>query len=134
MPTESVLVAASCEQPTDAEAAVKELGTAGSASADISLLSADKGDPLLIVHSTTEEAEHVRQTLDAHHPRMEEGGPANATQVLATYIFQKGFVENQMHYASTISVVLLVLALLFAGIQLWVTHGDFSIGGGRQDA
>lgn len=64
---------------------------------------------------------------------MTEGGPANATQVLATYIFQKGFIENQMHYASAISVILLVLALIFAGVQLWGTRGDFSIGGVNQN-
>lgn len=63
---------------------------------------------------------------------MTEGGPANATQVLATYIFQKGYVENEMHYASAISVVLLLIALVFAAVQLVATRGDFSIGGGRQ--
>jgi ABC-type sugar transport system permease subunit len=62
---------------------------------------------------------------------MTEGGPANSTQVLATYIFQKGFMENQMQYASAISVVLLLLALVIAGIQIIGTRGDFSIGGGE---
>lgn len=64
---------------------------------------------------------------------MTEGGPANSTQVLATYIFQKGFVENEMHYASAISVILLLLALVFAGVQMWGTRGDFSIGGADQN-
>ena len=62
---------------------------------------------------------------------MTEGGPANTTQVMATYIFQKGFVENQMPFASAISVIMLLLALLLAGLQLMATRGDFSIGGGR---
>ncbi|MCL6454618.1 MAG: sugar ABC transporter permease [Alicyclobacillus sp.] len=62
---------------------------------------------------------------------MTEGGPANTTQVLATYIFQKGFVENQMPFASAISVILLLLALLLAGLQLLATRGDFSIGGAK---
>ena len=62
---------------------------------------------------------------------MTEGGPANSSQVLATYLFQKGFAENQMNYASAISVVLLLLALTLAGLQLLFSRGDFSIGGSR---
>lgn len=62
---------------------------------------------------------------------MTSGGPANSTQVLATYIFQKGFAENHMNYASAISVVLLLLALILAGIQLLFSRGDFSIGAGK---
>lgn len=62
---------------------------------------------------------------------MTEGGPANSTQVLATYIFQKGFFENSMHYASTVSVILLLVALVIAGIELLVTRGDFAIAGSR---
>jgi len=42
---------------------------------------------------------------------MTEGGPANSTQTLATYIFQTGFTLNEMHYASAIAVVLFVLSL-----------------------
>ncbi len=43
MVSETVLVAASYEQPADAEAAVKELGGAGFEEGDISLLYTDKG-------------------------------------------------------------------------------------------
>jgi ABC-type sugar transport system permease subunit len=60
---------------------------------------------------------------------MTAGGPANSSQVLATYIFQKGFTEGDMTYASAISVVLLALALIIAAIQLIGSRGDFSIGG-----
>jgi raffinose/stachyose/melibiose transport system permease protein len=42
---------------------------------------------------------------------MTEGGPANATQTLATYIFQTGFTLNEMHYASAVAVVLFLLSL-----------------------
>lgn len=62
---------------------------------------------------------------------MTEGGPANSTQVMATYIFQKGFIENSMQYASTISVILLLVALIIAGIELIATRGDFAITGVR---
>jgi raffinose/stachyose/melibiose transport system permease protein len=60
---------------------------------------------------------------------MTSGGPANSTQVMATYIFQKGYVENDMHYASAISVILLLIALVIAGIELLATRGEFAIGG-----
>jgi raffinose/stachyose/melibiose transport system permease protein len=62
------------------------------------------------------------------------GGPANSTQVMATYIFQKGYVENNMQYASAISIILLLVALLIAGGELLATHGEFAIGGGEQHA
>lgn len=62
---------------------------------------------------------------------MTEGGPANSSQVLGTYIFQTGFLENNMNYASALSVVLLLIALLVAAIQLLATKGNFSIGGGQ---
>lgn len=60
---------------------------------------------------------------------MTSGGPANSTQVMATYIFQKGYVENDMHYSSAISIVLLFIALVIAGIELLATRGEFAIGG-----
>lgn len=62
------------------------------------------------------------------------GGPANSTQVMATYIFQKGYVENNMQYASAISIILLIIALIIAGSELLVTHGEFAIGGGGRNA
>ena len=40
---------------------------------------------------------------------MTEGGPADSTQTLATYIFQTGFVLNETHYASAVAVVLFAL-------------------------
>ena len=63
---------------------------------------------------------------------MTEGGPANSSQVLGSYIFQTGFLESNMNYASAISVVLLLMALLVAGVQLILTRGNFAIGGGKQ--
>ena len=48
---------------------------------------------------------------------MTQGGPANASQTLATYIFQTGFDENLMHYASAIAVVLFALALVLIAIE-----------------
>ena len=48
------------------------------------------------------------------------GGPGQSTLVLSQYIYQKGFVENQFGYASTVSVVLFAICFL-------VTIGQFLI-------
>jgi raffinose/stachyose/melibiose transport system permease protein len=48
---------------------------------------------------------------------MTEGGPADSTQTLATYIFQTAFVLNETHYASAVAVVLFVLALALIVLQ-----------------
>lgn len=48
---------------------------------------------------------------------MTEGGPANSTQTLATYIFQTAFVLDEVHYASAVAVVLFVLALALIVLQ-----------------
>jgi multiple sugar transport system permease protein len=49
---------------------------------------------------------------------MTGGGPANSTQILPTYIFTTAFRKLDFGYASAISVVLLLLLLLYAGILL----------------
>ena len=46
------------------------------------------------------------------------GGPANASQVLSTYIYYNAFTVNRAGYASAISVVLLVIALILGVLQL----------------
>lgn len=60
---------------------------------------------------------------------MTQGGPANASQTLATYIFQTGFDENLMHYASAIAVVLFVMALVLIALEYAVASrtGDATI-------
>nr|PZN56640.1 MAG: sugar ABC transporter permease [Chloroflexota bacterium] len=50
------------------------------------------------------------------------GGPANASQVLGTYIYYNAFTINQAGYASAIAVVLLVIALAFGALQLRFTR------------
>jgi raffinose/stachyose/melibiose transport system permease protein len=49
--------------------------------------------------------------------QMPEGGPANATQTLATYIFQTAFVLDEMHYASAVAVILFLLSLVLIVLQ-----------------
>ncbi|BCP56098.1 ABC transporter permease [Kaistia sp. 32K] len=47
-----------------------------------------------------------------------QGGPANATQVLGTYIYFQAFKFNDMGYAYAISVVLLAVAVVLGSLQL----------------
>lgn len=47
-----------------------------------------------------------------------QGGPANATQVLGTYIYLQAFMLGNMGYANAISVVLLLIAVVLGWLQL----------------
>ncbi|WP_256758869.1 carbohydrate ABC transporter permease [Cohnella sp. WQ 127256] len=47
---------------------------------------------------------------------MTEGGPDNATQVLGYYLYQMGFKQYHMGYASAIGVFILVLSLITTAI------------------
>jgi multiple sugar transport system permease protein/raffinose/stachyose/melibiose transport system permease protein len=49
---------------------------------------------------------------------MTGGGPANASEVIATYTYQTAFQENEMGYGSALSLVMTVIALLAALITL----------------
>lgn len=51
-----------------------------------------------------------------------QGGPANATQVLGTYIFLQAFNLTNMGYANAISVVLLAIAVVLGWMQLKVSR------------
>ena len=46
-----------------------------------------------------------------------QGGPANATQVLGTYIYLQAFNLLHMGYANALSVILLIIALLLGWLQ-----------------
>jgi len=49
---------------------------------------------------------------------MTNGGPANATQVLGTYIYRQAFTLGNSGYANAISVVLLLIAVALGWLQL----------------
>jgi multiple sugar transport system permease protein/alpha-1,4-digalacturonate transport system permease protein len=49
-----------------------------------------------------------------------QGGPGQSTLVLAQYIYQKGFLENQFGYASSVSIVLFALCFLVTIVQFFV--------------
>lgn len=43
---------------------------------------------------------------------MTGGGPANATEVIATYTYKEAFKQNHVGYASTLSLVMTVITLI----------------------
>ncbi|MGO2862071.1 MAG: carbohydrate ABC transporter permease [Brevibacterium sp.] len=57
------------------------------------------------------------------------GGPSDSTLFYAVYLYQKGFQDMQMGYASAISWVMLLIlgviaAILFATSRKWVQYGN----------
>jgi len=52
------------------------------------------------------------------------GGPNDATQVLVRYIYQTGFRNSELGYASALAVILFLFMLVFAMLQLRVSRGD----------
>lgn len=53
---------------------------------------------------------------------MTNGGPFDATQVPATWIIRQGFDNNQLGYATAMTVILAVIVLIIAAIYLRVTE------------
>ncbi|MFA7119206.1 MAG: sugar ABC transporter permease [Sphaerochaetaceae bacterium] len=53
---------------------------------------------------------------------MTGGGPQGATELMATYMYKKGFVEFEMGYASSIASVMFVICFVFACCFLYVTR------------
>lgn len=47
-----------------------------------------------------------------------KGGPGNTTQVLATYMYNQGFFQNQMGYASAIASLIFVITLVLSVVQM----------------
>jgi multiple sugar transport system permease protein len=48
---------------------------------------------------------------------MTNGGPGQSTLVLSQYIYQKGFVENKLGYASAVSIVLFLICISITVVQ-----------------
>ena len=53
---------------------------------------------------------------------MTRGGPADSTQILASYIFTQAFQRLDFGYASAVAAVLLLLLLLYALTLLALRH------------
>ena len=61
--------------------------------------------------------------------RADTGGPADSTMFYTLYLYQKGFGQLQMGYASAMAWVLLVIIAIFTGINFyfskkWVFYDD----------
>ena len=52
---------------------------------------------------------------------MTAGGPNNSSQVLGTWLYQQGFIENDFGYGAAIASVIFVITLLTGFGQLWYT-------------
>jgi raffinose/stachyose/melibiose transport system permease protein len=53
---------------------------------------------------------------------MTAGGPNNSSQVLGTWLYQQGFVEDNFGYAAAIAAVVFVATMLAGAGQLWYTR------------
>lgn len=53
---------------------------------------------------------------------MTEGGPNNASELMATYMYKKAFPSFEMGYGSTIASALFVIVMLISLIMLFVTR------------
>jgi raffinose/stachyose/melibiose transport system permease protein len=45
---------------------------------------------------------------------MTKGGPVNASEVMATYMYRYGFVRFWLGYGSAVAIVMLLIALIFS--------------------
>jgi len=53
---------------------------------------------------------------------MTEGGPANATKTVVYYIYETGFEELKMGYASAQAFVLFMIILAFSLVNIWINR------------
>ena len=56
---------------------------------------------------------------------MTQGGPRDSTMLLAFYAYKNAFVYNDLGYASTIAVVLLVLVAVVVGLQFRLLRASY---------
>lgn len=59
---------------------------------------------------------------------MTKGGPVNASEVLATYMYRYGFVRFWLGYGSAIAIVMLLISLTFSLGYQWFTRRQFTFG------
>lgn len=53
---------------------------------------------------------------------MTGGGPNNSSQVLGTWLYQQGFIENDFGYGAAVASVIFVITLATGFVQLWYTR------------
>lgn len=57
--------------------------------------------------------------------QMTKGGPLNATKVMVYYIYQQGFLFQDMGYASAIAMVTLIILLVVSVFQMRLLRTDY---------
>jgi ABC-type sugar transport system permease subunit len=55
---------------------------------------------------------------------MTQGGPANSTELIATYTYQKAFGENEIGYGAALSMVMTVLSLIASVVFIAVRERE----------
>lgn len=53
---------------------------------------------------------------------MSKGGPVNASETMATYMYRFGFVRFQLGYGSAVAIYMFLLCLIFSLIYLYLTR------------
>ena len=54
---------------------------------------------------------------------MTNGGPGNATELMATYMYKLSFKQFNLSYGSTVAVGMLIVITLFASVVMKVFRG-----------
>jgi raffinose/stachyose/melibiose transport system permease protein len=60
---------------------------------------------------------------------MTRGGPVNATEVMATYLYQHSFIRFELGYGSAVAMVMLAISLVFSVVYLRVVTRQDYLGG-----
>lgn len=60
---------------------------------------------------------------------MTKGGPVNASEVMATYMYRFGFVRFWLGYGSAVAIVMFLISLFFSLIYQWLTPQRDYLGG-----
>ena len=60
---------------------------------------------------------------------MTKGGPVNASEVMATYMYRFGFVRFQLGYGSAVALVMLLICLVFSMAYLRLARQPDYLGG-----
>jgi len=53
---------------------------------------------------------------------MTRGGPVNASETMATYMYRFGFVRFQFGYGSAVAIIMFILCVIFSLIYLQLTR------------
>lgn len=53
---------------------------------------------------------------------MTSGGPNNSSQVLGTWLYHAGFINNEFGYAAAIATVVFAITIVLAVVQLWIAR------------